>query len=167
MGVLSASLTSLVSMKTRREHWIPWGLSYKQLWAAMWILGIKPTCLEEDQCSQPLSHLSALRPRSYVWALQFHEPSLLLLLKWRCNLHSLELINSEAHSIFTKCETIIIYSRTFSNPKSLYIHSLSFLTTPLSWPLDPLTHLLALCVCWLWTFHTHRAKLVPGFFLFT
>lgn len=72
-------------------------------------------------------------------------------------LWTLEFTNSEVYSIFIKYETIIaINSRTFSNPKSLYVIQ-SFLTTSLSCPLHALTH-LAHCLCWFWAFHTDRTK---------
>lgn len=32
----------LVSMEVRRGHWIPWDFNYRQVWAAMWLLGIEP-----------------------------------------------------------------------------------------------------------------------------
>ena len=32
---------SIVPMETRRGSWIPWNWKYRQLWATMWVLGIK------------------------------------------------------------------------------------------------------------------------------
>jgi hypothetical protein len=32
----------LVPAELRRGHWIPWNWSYRQLLAALWVLGAKP-----------------------------------------------------------------------------------------------------------------------------
>jgi hypothetical protein len=37
-----APCVSLVPREARREHWIPWNWSYRQLWATMWVLGVEP-----------------------------------------------------------------------------------------------------------------------------
>ena len=38
----------LLPVKVRKGQWIPWGWIYRWLWAAMWMLGIKPSPLEEQ-----------------------------------------------------------------------------------------------------------------------
>lgn len=35
----------LVPKEARREHWVPWNLGYRWLWAAEWVLRIKPRSL--------------------------------------------------------------------------------------------------------------------------
>ena len=56
----------LVPAEVRRGHWIPWIWSYEQLWAATWMLGIRP--LQSDSA---LNHWAIpAAPSWFISALQ-------------------------------------------------------------------------------------------------
>ena len=56
----------LVPMEVRRGHLISWNWSYRQLWASMWLVGIKPCSCRRAVKTEP--SLQSLN--SDVWSFQ-------------------------------------------------------------------------------------------------